>query len=123
MAGSIPFDIQPLHPTLVSKPFHRAGWVYEEEVDGWRIVAYTEGQNVRLVSRKGVAHTARFPGLVAAIAELPASPLVLDGEVAVYDERVVSRFDLLAEPTSGPVTYQFTVFMLHGKRVTASAVD
>jgi hypothetical protein len=27
----------PMIPTLVSKPFHRAGWVDEEKVDGWRI--------------------------------------------------------------------------------------
>ena len=57
MARSIPFELQPLHPTLV-KPFHRPGWVYEEKVDGWRIVADKDGGNVRLVSRKGIEHTA-----------------------------------------------------------------
>ena len=35
-------------PTLVREPFHRPGWVYEETVDGWRIVAYKDGQRVRL---------------------------------------------------------------------------
>jgi hypothetical protein len=29
-------------PTLVRAPFHRDGWVYEEKVDGWRILAYKE---------------------------------------------------------------------------------
>jgi ATP-dependent DNA ligase len=38
-------------PTLVREPFHRDGWVYEEKVDGWRIVAYKNGTDVRLVSR------------------------------------------------------------------------
>jgi hypothetical protein len=27
-------------PTLVREPFHRPSWVYEEKVDGWRIIAY-----------------------------------------------------------------------------------
>jgi hypothetical protein len=27
-------------PTLVCAPFHRAGWVFEEKVDGWRMLAY-----------------------------------------------------------------------------------
>jgi len=27
-------------PTLVSKLFHREGWVYEEKYDGWRMLAY-----------------------------------------------------------------------------------
>jgi hypothetical protein len=26
-------------PTLVREPFHRDGWVYQEKVDGWRILA------------------------------------------------------------------------------------
>jgi ATP-dependent DNA ligase len=33
----------PLIATLVPKPFHRPGWVYEEKVDGWRILAYKDG--------------------------------------------------------------------------------
>jgi hypothetical protein len=31
----------PMHPTLVREPFHRPGWVYEEKVDGWRMLAET----------------------------------------------------------------------------------
>jgi hypothetical protein len=30
----------PMQPTLVREPFHRPGWVYEEKVDGYRILAY-----------------------------------------------------------------------------------
>jgi hypothetical protein len=33
--------ITPAIPTLVA-PFHRPGWVYEEKVDGWRILAYSK---------------------------------------------------------------------------------
>jgi bifunctional non-homologous end joining protein LigD len=79
------------------------GWVYEEKVDGWRMVAYKEGRDVRLVSRKGLDQTARFPDVVKAIGSLPGDTLVLDGEVAVFDERLVSRFDLLSDPDPGVV--------------------
>jgi hypothetical protein len=27
-----------IHPRR-AKPFHRAGWIYEEKVDGWRLLA------------------------------------------------------------------------------------
>ena len=54
-------------PTLVREPFHRDGWVYEEKVDGWRILAYKDGARVRLVSRNGRDHTRRFAGIAAAI--------------------------------------------------------
>lgn len=98
-----PFEVRPLQPTLV-KPFHRPGWVYEEKVDHWRMVAYKAGGSIRLVSRKGVDHTARFPDLAKAIASLPGRTLIVDGEVAVFDERLVSRFDLLSEPDAQPTT-------------------
>jgi len=27
-----------MHATLVARPFHAKGWVYEEKVDGWRML-------------------------------------------------------------------------------------
>ena len=47
---------------------------------------------MRLVSRQG-DHNRRFPGLVEAVRALRARPLLLDGEVASYDEQMVSRFE------------------------------
>ena len=93
----------PMAPTLVREPFHRDGWVYEEKVDGWRRVAYKDGARVRLVSRNGRDHTRRFAGIAAAVAKLSARSLVLDGEVAIYDERLRSRFDWLREPDADAV--------------------
>ena len=87
----------PMTPTLVREPFHREGWVYEEKVDGWRMLAYKNGERVRLVSRNGRDHTRRFADISAAIAKLPARTLVLDGEVAIFDQQLRSRFDWLRE--------------------------
>jgi hypothetical protein len=44
--------------TLVPKPFHRDGWVYEEKVDGYRMLAYKDGPRVQLLSRHGIDHRA-----------------------------------------------------------------
>src|SRR5262249_26496660 len=82
MAARFPIQVQLLHPTLV-QPFDRPRWVYEEKVDGWRMVAYKRGAAVRLVSRRGLDHTARFAALAKSIAALPSADLILDGEVAV----------------------------------------
>lgn len=88
--------------TLVHEPFHRDGWVYEEKVDGWRMLAYKDGRRVRLVSRKGVEHTDRFPELVvAAVGKLKPTSLILDGEVAVFDRDLVSQFHLLHDVDPG----------------------
>ena len=88
----------PMAPTLVRAPFHRDGWVYEEKVDGWRMLAYKDRQRVRLISRNGVDHTKRFAGIAAAIMKLSARTLVLDGELAIYDQQLRSRFEWLREP-------------------------
>ena len=89
-------------PTFVRKPFHRDGWVYKEKVDGWRMLAHKDGARVRLV-RRNRDHTRRFAGIAAAIAKLAARALVLDGEVAIYDQQLRSRFDWLREPDADAV--------------------
>jgi bifunctional non-homologous end joining protein LigD len=53
-----------------TRPFHRPGWIYEEKVDGWRMLAYKDGSKVRLLSRRGVEHTARFADIAAAVRNL-----------------------------------------------------
>jgi hypothetical protein len=43
-------------------------------------------------------HTRRFRDIATAVSRLSARTLVLDGEVATYDQEVRSRFDWLFEP-------------------------
>jgi bifunctional non-homologous end joining protein LigD len=87
-----------MQPTQVKQPFHRDGWVYEEKIDGRRMLPYKDGRTVRLESGKGVDHTRRFPELAAAVAALPSRTLVLDGEMAVFDYEIRSRFEWLRDP-------------------------
>src|SRR3984893_3253379 len=88
----IPRIKEPMAATQVARAFHREGWVYEEKVDGWRMLAYKVAGTVKLVSRNGRDHTRRFPGIVAALRTLDAS-FLFDGEVAFYDAQLVSRFE------------------------------
>src|SRR3984893_14640655 len=108
-----------MHPTLVSRPFHRARWGYEEQVDGWRRLAHKVAGTVRLVSRNGLDHTRRFPELVAKLRALDGS-LILDGEVAVYDAQRVSRFEWLRhasppELSTPPLFMVFDCLQARGK--------
>jgi len=84
-----------MQPTLVSRPFHREGLVYEEKVDGYRMVAHKDGAAVKLVSRQGIDHTRRYSDIVAAIRALEVPTLILDGEIAIFDQRLISRFEWL----------------------------
>jgi bifunctional non-homologous end joining protein LigD len=98
--------------------------VYEEKVDGWRILAYKAGDRVRLVSRNGRDHTRRFADIAAAVAKLSPRSLVLDGEVAIYDQQLRSRFDWLREPdpeavASPPLLMAFEILFWDRRDLTA----
>lgn len=84
-----------MHPTELPKPFHRDGWVYDEKYDGWSMVAEKAGNQVALTSRNGLDHTKRFPELAKAVEGLDAPSLVLDGEIAIFDRQLLSRFEWL----------------------------
>jgi hypothetical protein len=43
-----------MQPTLVGKPFHRPGSVYEEKYDGWRILRCEAAPVVTLISQPGM---------------------------------------------------------------------
>ncbi len=111
-------------PTLIALPFHREGWVYEEKVDGWRMLAYKDGAAVKLVSRNGRDHTKRFPTITAAIRAMSAPTLVLDGEVAVFDRTLISRFEWLrhsAPPdlATPPIFMAFDCLYVRGQDLRA----
>jgi bifunctional non-homologous end joining protein LigD len=106
--------------TQIAKPFHRPGWVYEEKVDGWRVLAYKDATGVRLLSRNAKDLTRRFPELVAAVAKLKPPTLLLDGEIAVFDSQFLSRFEWIRrqpkdEPATPPTMIAFDCLYTRGK--------
>jgi bifunctional non-homologous end joining protein LigD len=84
-----------MHPALVARPFHHEGWVYEEKVDGYRMAAMKTGDGARLISRNGIHHSNRYRALVQVLTALSAASFLLDGEIAIYDQALVSRFEWL----------------------------
>ena len=100
----IPFRVKPMLATLVRKPFHKPGWIYEEKYDGYRILAYKEGDRVTLLSRNGNDRTATYASVARAVQKLRARTLLLDGEVVAFDKQGISRFQLLQEG-SAPTAY------------------
>jgi bifunctional non-homologous end joining protein LigD len=112
--NKIPFRISPMLATLVDAPFTRPNWVFEEKYDGIRILAYKEGPKVSLISRNAIDRTSRYPDVAAAVATLKAQTLLLDGEVVVFDERNVSRFQLLQRGKGRPRFAIFDVLYANG---------
>jgi ATP-dependent DNA ligase len=70
-------------------------WQYEPKWDGFRCLAFRNGNRVDLISKAGKPLTRYFPELVAALALLSAKQFVLDGEIVIPVARSLSFDDLL----------------------------
>lgn len=68
------------------------GWVYEPKWDGFRAIAFVDGDAVELQSRNGRPLTRYFPELA-----FPAGRYVLDGEIVLFDAKGRQDFDALGQ--------------------------
>jgi ATP-dependent DNA ligase len=67
-------------------------WTYEPKWDGFRCLAFVDGEDVYLQSRNGRPLTRYFPDL-----SFPAGRYVLDGEIVVFDDQGRQDFDALGQ--------------------------
>jgi len=71
-------------------------WLYELKYDGYRTVAYIEGNSVRLLTRNGNDFTGRFREVANSLADWAgARAMVLDGEMVVTDTEGRTDFQAL----------------------------
>ncbi|MGI2296328.1 DNA ligase D [Paenibacillus sp. GXUN7292] len=71
-------------------------WLYELKYDGYRIVAFVEGNSVRLITRNGNDYMERFHNIASSLIDLAAGrAMVLDGEIAITDESGKTDFQAL----------------------------
>jgi ATP-dependent DNA ligase len=71
-------------------------WQYEPKWDGFRTLAFIDGNKVELQSKSGRSMTRYFPEVIDALKALAAKKFVLDGEIAVPAGRGFS-FDVLLQ--------------------------
>ena len=65
-------------------------WVYEPKFDGFRVLAFVDGEDVYLQSRTGKPLRRYFPEL-----EFPPGRYVLDGELVILGDDGREEFDAL----------------------------
>jgi bifunctional non-homologous end joining protein LigD len=90
--SDFPEWLVPMAATLTQERFTGPEWRFERKLDGIRLLAFKQGDEVRLYSRNHLPQ--ELPHIAAAIARLPAGELVLDGEV-MWDGTTLHVFDLL----------------------------
>jgi ATP-dependent DNA ligase len=77
--AAFPDWIVPMAATLTQDRFTSPDWLFERKYDGIRLIAYRQGGDVRLFSRNRLPQ--HLPEIAAAVAVLPVTDAILDGEI------------------------------------------
>jgi bifunctional non-homologous end joining protein LigD len=125
---AIPDKVLPQLATLVDDPPDGAEWLHEIKYDGYRIIARIEDGEVRLLTRKGLDWTAKFPALGRAMAALPVDAALIDGElVALKPDGTTSFADLQDRIARGQtddlVFYAFDLLYRDGCDLTGAVLE
>jgi bifunctional non-homologous end joining protein LigD len=91
----IPDRIEPMKAAIADHPPRGDDWFFEVKWDGVRAIAFVEHEDVRLQSRSGIRCERQYPELAVIHHDIASTSAILDGEIAVLDEKGVSRFHLI----------------------------
>jgi DNA ligase D-like protein (predicted ligase) len=126
---NVPAWRSPTLATLTDKRFSDPDWIFERKLDGVRCLAFRDGADVRLLSRKRQSLDGTYPEIAEALAAQGASRFVVDGEVVAFEGRRTSFARLqgrlgitdpeMARASEIPVYYyMFDVLHLDGRATT-----
>ncbi len=85
----------PMEAQLVNEIPAGKNWEYEPKWDGFRCLAFRDGEKVELQSKSGQTLGRYFPEIVEALLKLKASKFVIDGELVIPVKGGLSFDDLL----------------------------
>ncbi|HTI88562.1 MAG TPA: DNA ligase D [Alphaproteobacteria bacterium] len=107
--AALPDFVPPELATLVDAPPVGGRWIHEVKLDGYRFYARIEDGRCRLLSRRGLDWTDRFPALARTLARTDHTAAI-DGEVVFLDPKGVSDFGGLQDALSRGRTDEVALF-------------
>jgi len=114
--------MQPMLTTLVDKPFHQEGWVYEIKWDGYRAISYLQGSEVNIESRNAKPFNDKFYPIHNSLIKWNQNAVV-DGEIVVLDSRGHANFSGIqnwrSEADGQLIYYVFDLLWLDGEDLTS----
>ncbi|WP_432289576.1 DNA ligase D (plasmid) [Aminobacter sp. BA135] len=122
--AALPAFVEPALATLAASPPTGERWLHEIKFDGYRLQARLEDGDVVLLTRSGLDWTAKFgKAVVEALAALPVTTALIDGELVVETGTGASDFSALqADLSAGRmdrfVFYAFDLLHIEGYDVT-----
>jgi bifunctional non-homologous end joining protein LigD len=91
----MPRSVSPMLATLATRPPGGDSWIYEVKWDGVRALCFIEENELRIFSRSGKRCDQQYPELSVLPRHVKASQAILDGEIAVLDDKGRSSFNLI----------------------------
>ncbi|HEY5748638.1 MAG TPA: DNA ligase D [Chryseolinea sp.] len=117
-----PTQALPMLATLIDKPFHHEGWLYEVKWDGYRALAFLREGETELRSRNDKSFNEKFYPIHQALS-LWNMDVVLDGEIVVVNDKGLSDFGALqnwrSEADGTLVYYIFDILWFDGNDLTS----
>jgi len=108
---------EPMLATLVDKPVEDDNWVYEIKWDGYRAVAFKNGNTLELKSRNDKSFNEKYYPIYDALKQLNLDA-ILDGEIVVVDDNGQANFGALqnwrSEADGTLLYYIFDILWLDG---------
>ena len=95
MTLPIPRTYAPMEAQLVNELPEGPKWQYEPKWDGFRCLAFRDGDRVDVMSKAGKPLARYFPDVVEMLLAVDAPRFVLDGEIVIPVEQSLSFDDLL----------------------------
>jgi bifunctional non-homologous end joining protein LigD len=99
LAGAVkapmPRSVSPMLATLATRPPSGDSWLYEVKWDGVRALCFIEDNELRIFSRSGKRCEQQYPELSVLPRHVKASQAILDGEIAVLDDKGRSSFNMI----------------------------
>jgi bifunctional non-homologous end joining protein LigD len=107
----MPAKLAPMLAESIDAPFRKAGWMWEPKLDGYRVLAFIDGEQVTLRSRKGLDVTADYAAVAEELRLQGVRGMVLDGEIVAFDAAGRPSFGAM-QGGAAPVAF-FAFDLLH----------
>jgi len=91
----MPTAVEPMKAALSDTPPRGDDWLFEVKWDGVRAIGFIQNEELRLRARSGMRCDRQYPELAVVPHQIAAREAVLDGEIAVVDDKGVARFHLI----------------------------
>jgi bifunctional non-homologous end joining protein LigD len=112
--GPMPAKLAPMLADATDAPFRKPGWMWEPKLDGYRVLAFIDGEKVTLRSRKGLDVTSDYPAVAAELRQQQVRGMILDGEIVAFDAAGRPSFGAMQAGASRVALFAFDLLHFAG---------